>query len=224
MIAIEVMVELAGDDLERFGLKVAAKATRDVLRAIKGEMPINNLGTYITIARQSLMQELESRVFVPIAPDYARFYREPKRDWDEVIERFPDTISDIEEAGKCYALARYAASVFHSMQIMEHGLLALGVFMQVADPKSGFTAVANALQKIKNTKYTGLSEFERNYFAFFEQMNASVQAVKDAWRNKVNHAQGKLILMTTDFSPAVAIEIYMATRAFMRRLATELPK
>jgi hypothetical protein len=33
-----------------------------------------------------------------------------------------------------------------------------------------------------------------------------------------------MVLMTADFSPAVAIEIYMATRAFMRRLATDLPK
>lgn len=55
-------------------------------------------------------------------------------------------------------------------------------------------------------------------------MNASVQSIKDAWRNKVNHAHGKPTLMTADFRSAVTIEIYMATRGFMRRLATDLPK
>ena len=35
--------------------------------------------------------------------------------------------------------------------------------------------------------------------------------------------EGRTMLMTADFSPAVAMEIIHATRGFMRRLATELP-
>ena len=131
---------------------------------------------------------------------------------------------DIEEAGKCFALGRYPAAVFHCMQVMEHGLVALGEFMEIADPKSGFTAVANALQRVKDKKHQDRTDFEKEHFAFFEQMHGSVQAAKDAWRNKINHAQGAPRLMTADFSPAVAQEIYIATRGFMRRLATDLPQ
>jgi hypothetical protein len=45
-----------------------------------------------------------------------------------------------------------------------------------------------------------------------------------AWHNKISHAQNKLVLMTADFSPDVAEEIRIASRSFMRRLATDLPK
>lgn len=99
----------------------------------------------------------------------------------------------------------------------------LGEFIQVSDPKSGFTAVASALQRMKAKQYQDLTDFEREHFSFFEQMNGSVQAIKDAWRNKVSHAQGRAVLMSADFSAAVAQEIYVATRGFMRRLASDLP-
>jgi hypothetical protein len=56
-----------------------------------------------------------------------------------------------------------------------------------------------------------------------EQVNFTVQAVKDACRNKISHAEGRAVLMTADFSPHIAVEIYTATRAFMRQLATEPP-
>lgn len=174
------------------------------------------------LTQVKLMAELEARVFVPVAPENARYYREPTKDWKEVINRFPGTVSDIEEASKCYALGRYAASVYHSMQIFEHGLLALGRFMQVADPKSGFTAVANALERVLRQKYDELSDFERRNRVFFEQVNQTIQAVKDACRNKISHAEGKTALMTADFSPHTALEIYMSTQAFMRRLASEM--
>ena len=54
-------------------------------------------------------------------------------------------------------------------------------------------------------------------------MQGTVEGLKNAWRNKISHAHGKLILMTTEFSPEVAEEILFATRAFARRLAEGLP-
>jgi hypothetical protein len=54
-------------------------------------------------------------------------------------------------------------------------------------------------------------------------MYGTVEALKTAWRNKISHVQGKLVLLTSDFTPEVAEEIVMASRAFMRRLATEMP-
>jgi hypothetical protein len=232
VIGVSVMLDNAADSLEAVGFVATCRSFRELAQlvsdhVVQGRQPLHGRETipsFITAARTTLMHELEARVFLPIDPTKARYYLEPRRDWKDVIDRFPGSVSDIEEAGKCFALDRYAASVFHSIQVVEHGLLALGKFMEIKDPLSGFTAVSNALQRIKDKKYTDLTDFEKEHFAFFEQMNGSVQALKDAWRNKINHAQGKLTVLTADFSPAVAEEIYMATRAFMRRLATELPK
>lgn len=216
----------AADSLEAWGFAATCGAFRDLAELIDGTYvqggnPLygpESIPTFITMARQSLMYELEARVFLPVDPERARFYREPMRDWEAVAARFPDATTDIEEAGKCYALRRNAACVFHSMQIVEHGLLALGRFMQINDPKSGFTAVANELDRVLKRPYPERTEFERIHYAFFQQVNAPINSMRDAWRNKISHAQGALTLLTSDFNDDVAHEIYTATRGFMRRL------
>ena len=72
-------------------------------------------------------------------------------------------------------------------------------------------------------KFPELNDKHQKNFPFIEQMQGTVTALRNAWRNKISHAHGKLVLMTSEFAPDVAEEIIMATRAFMRRLATELP-
>jgi len=69
-----------------------------------------------------------------------------------------------------------------------------------------------------------LTRFERRNFTFLEQIHGTIEALKDAWRNKVSHAQGRLVLLSSEFSPAVTEEILLAVRGFMRRLAEGLPK
>jgi hypothetical protein len=223
LIGIEVMADLAAQDMERWGFFVTARVTRDMVNVLRGQSATNNLAVQTVLIRQSLMSELEARVFVPVAPQNARYYREPTKDWEEVIARFGDTVSDIEESSRCFALGRYAASVFHSTQVIELGLIELGKFLTIKDPKSGFTAVCNELRRILDKKYGDLTDFERTNRPFFEQLYGTAEALKNAWRNKIGHAQGRLYVMTADFSPQIAEEIIYASRAFMRRLATELP-
>ena len=133
--------------------------------------------------------------------------------------------TDVEEMSKCFALARYAGAVFHSVQAIECGLIEFGKFLNVTDPKSGWTAVNNKLATlVTKTKYSALDPIHQEHFGFLEQMHGVTGALNNAWRNKISHAQGRLILMTSEFSPEVAEEIMIASRSFMRRLATELPK
>ena len=96
--------------------------------------------------------------------------------------------------------------------------------MGASDPKSGFTATTNELTKFLKKDPTSLTAKERRYRPFLEQLHGTIEALKNAWRNKISHSQGRLVLMTSDFSPEVAEEILIATRSLMRRLATELPK
>src|SRR5207237_738480 len=118
----------------------------------------------------------------------------PREKWEQVIDRFPDTVLDVEESAKCFALSRYAAAVFHSIQIVEYGLIELGKFIKVNDPKSGWTAVSNKLDQIIKTEHKNRSDFEKQYFSFLEQMQGTVTSLKNAWRNKISHAQGRLML------------------------------
>jgi len=170
-----------------------------------------------------LQSELSHKVFFQIRQDAMSLFTEPRKGWGEIIERFPDTVIDIEESARCFALSRYAASVFHSIQVVEVGLIHLGKFLGVNDPLTGWTAVTGELKRLVNKKYPDKTQFEKDNALFIEQMQGCTEALKNAWRNKISHAQGRLYLLVADFSPDIAEEIMMASRAFMRRLATELP-
>lgn len=170
-----------------------------------------------------MTDEFRRRHFLSLSSEEALMLSNPRQGWEEVIKRWPATIDDIIEANSCYALGRYTAVVFHSLQIGEHGLIELGKSIGVTDYKEGWNATIKALDKIVETKHEQLTDFQKEHREFFRQVRATAATLNDAWRNKVSHAQGKLLVMTSDFSPQVAGEILVATRGFMRRLATGLP-
>lgn len=170
-----------------------------------------------------LKDEMQVSCFFSLSEKERKYYESPRDGWEGIIDYFPGAVTDIEEAAKCFALSRYPATVFHSVQAVELGLIELGKFLNVNDPISGWTAVSAALDKVIKKRYDERTDFERNNFAFLEQIQGTVANLKNAWRNKISHAHGRLALMTTDFSPEIAEEILFATRAFLRRLADGLP-
>lgn len=171
-----------------------------------------------------LRDELEAITFFSLTDRDANYYDKPRDGWLNIIARFPDIVLDVEEASKCLAFARYPAAVFHSVQIVERGLIEVGKFIGVADPLSGWTAVAKRLKQIVETKHDDRAAFEQANYPFIEQLQGTVEALKNAWRNKISHAHGKLTVMTADFSAEVAEDILYASRTFMRRLADGLPR
>lgn len=52
--------------------------------------------------------------------------------------KFPSLSYDIEEAGKCLALGRSTAAVFHALRCLEAGFAAMWRCLGIADPLSGF--------------------------------------------------------------------------------------
>jgi len=132
----------------------------------------------------------------------AELYSSPRKGWEKIID---------------------AAAVFHSIQVVEAGLIQVGTYIGVKDPRSSWTAVTHQLTAILKKKYDERTDFEKQNFEFLEQIHGTIEGLKNAWRNKISHAQAKLTLMTKDFSPDVAEEILFASRAFMRRLADGLP-
>ena len=115
--------------------------------------------------RGRLVDETANREFFVMTLKEADLFVTPRQGWELAIERFPDIVDDVEEASKCFAPSRYAACVFHAVQISEAGLIELGTFLKVADPRSGWTAVSNALSKpsIRNIKIALVSRRRISY-------------------------------------------------------------
>jgi hypothetical protein len=180
--------------------------------------------TAIAEIQSRMSDELRLSLFFQISPDREKYFSEPGEGWKEVIDRFPDAIGDIEEMSKCFALSRYAGAIFHSLLVVERGVIDLGSYIEVTDPKRGWDATTRKLKSLVDGGHNALPPKFAGKFSFLEQMNNQVQAMKSAWRNKVNHVEGKLAVMKPEFTSDIAEEIMMASRAFMRLLATEMPE
>jgi hypothetical protein len=219
---------LAFTDMETNCIALELGTSLATVRKLKTAiaLPTSRYGDVYPLAeelRGRLIDEMESKCLWALTTREREYYEEPRKGWVEIIARVSNSVTDIEEASKCFALSRYAAAVFHSIQVVEVGLIELGEFICVNDPHSGWSAVSTALDKVIAKKHQDRTPFEQSNFKFLEQVQGTVGALKNAWRNKISHAEGRLTLMTKDFSPEVAEEILFATRAFMRRLADGLP-
>ncbi len=53
-------------------------------------------------------------------------------------------------------------------------VIALGEFIGVSDPKSGWTAVTGALKKILDKNYGSFTEIEKQYYPFLEQIHGQL--------------------------------------------------
>ena len=173
--------------------------------------------------RLTFIDELSTKLFFQLRNEKKEWFEIPRKGWEKITERFPDTVTDIEEMSKCLALSRYAASVFHSLLIVERGLIELGRAIGVTDPKPGWDATCNKMKILLDGGHKSYPPSLTIGFSALEQINQAPQSMKMAWRNKVNHAAGCLTVMSSDFVPDVAEEIVLGTRGFMRRLATDLP-
>jgi hypothetical protein len=209
---------------ERSELTLTAVHLLRLLNDVKAGVDRSELSAKLIELESRLEDELKTKLFFQLPLSKRDYFENPRKGWDEVIQRFPDSVMDIEEMRKCFALSRYPACVFHSVNAVEAGLVGLGNFIGVRDPKSGWTPVTAELERlVVKTKYPDLGPKFQNCFPFLEQTHATCVALKSAWRNKISHTQGRLAVMTADFSPDVAEEIIVASRAFMRRLSTEMP-
>jgi hypothetical protein len=182
------------------------------------------LRLYLFDVRSRFIAELRTKLYFQVSSARQAFFDFPRTGWEHVIERFDNTVTDIEEMSKCFALSRYAASVFHSLLVVEHGLVELGRAIGCSDPKAGWDSTCKKMKELLDSGYAKYPTGISISFAALEQVNQCAQSMKFAWRNKVNHAANKLIVLQSDFTPDIAEEIMLATRSFMRRLATDLPR
>ena len=215
--SLQAMLIVTKTCCEEIGLKVSIKHADELLLIARhGEVEDQD----IKALHENIRRELSCRFYVGISEDRKEAYCDSLKGWEVVLTRFPAATEDVEEMNKCYALCRYSASVFHSLLVMDHGLVALGKSLGVTDPKEGWDSsckkLATTINAGRTANSTGLD------FEFLEQVNTCIQVIKLAWRNKVNHATGKPMVMHGGFAPYVAEETIAATRSFMRRLAEGL--
>ncbi len=165
--------------------------------------------------KDRLKDDLTRRLFFSLTPAGAAQYEYPLRGWDDVLDRFNSTRFDVEECGKCLALRRYTASVFHSMRILEIALNVLAGTLQVpCDYTNWHNVIERIASKVKGIDSSWGTDYKEQQ-QFYSEAAVHFMFVKDAWRNHVMHVRH-----TYDEERATAICGHV--QAFMRHLATKL--
>lgn len=157
-----------------------------------------------------IVLEMETHLFMYIEPTKVAFYSEPDLFGELVGTQFPSSRPDIEEAGKCLALNRATACVFHLMRVLEAGIGALAIDLKVTWPISNWYDAINQIEKA----IRGLPQKDERKQPYSDAA-AYLMLVKDAWRNEVAHA-GRM------YSEEQAHQIFTNVKGFMQNLASRL--
>ena len=115
---------------------------------------------------------------------------------EDVCMAFPGIVDDLEEAGKCYALERSTACVFHLMRCCEAvaGAVALSLGICVpANPKPnetgwGYYAKETGKRVAERTANRNLAPADwPSRSGFYTEVEADFRSLQRAWRNPTMH-------------------------------------
>lgn len=165
-----------------------------------------------------LVDELKLRHFLAIDVARTTHYEQSLPLFGpDVASNFPSTVYDLCEAGKCYALYRSTACVFHLMRVLEIGLRVFADRFGVPSDRQNWHNIIEGIEKAVRAmdKDPNRPADWKDQQEFFSGAATQFMFVKDAWRNYVAHARDKC---TED----EAERIFSSVRSFMQRLATRL--
>jgi hypothetical protein len=149
-----------------------------------------------------------------------RYYKDEFLFGKAVADQLPSSILDIEEAGKCMAVGRHTACVFHLMRVMEIGVKAfgegLGILAKIKSAQPSWGELLRLTnEEIQAQNKSGDPAWTPDKRGFFENVQADLMTVKNACRNTTMHVENS-------YDEERAEDIFNAVKAFMRHLAKHL--
>ena len=189
------------------------------------QVPAHEVHGMASLARDigaNVRRELSARILLTLPFSVTKYYapKEPPFGAD-IATAFASAAFEIDEAGKCFALNRHTAAVFHLMRVLEIGITAARKSLQIPDPiKPAERNWAVILRKFKE-------EFDRRNTQkppqwakpenadFFAEIHASLDAVKNVWRNATMHVE-------KTYTEEEAEHVMSAVRGFMKKLASHI--
>jgi hypothetical protein len=202
--------------LESLKLERSPQALDEIMIAMAaGDMP-GPIRAHLDYFIRCFWEEVKSVQFLGVEKDRAHLYlaHDPLFGAD-VAQNFPSSALDIAEAGKCLALNRPTACVFHLMRVMEIGLRAIGAALGIPYAPSWESYITQINNKVKEKHKEKTVDWKRDE-SFFKDAAARLETVKLAWRNPVVHVRASA------YTDREAQEIYDSVKMYMRHLATRL--
>jgi hypothetical protein len=186
LLGLGIMIPL----LEKMNLSMTLKPAVMALNHVKeGKIDRDYLSSRIGDLIGRFPDELESRYCLTLEDGERLLYEQEKPLFGVLVQvQFPETIEDIQEAGKCLALGRHTAAVFHFMRVMEVGIQRLAQRLDI--PLTTQTAMRmrtwGDLETAIREKVFGMNQ-EGARKAKFAAVLACFHSVRIAWRNETMH-------------------------------------
>jgi hypothetical protein len=123
---------------------------------------------------------------------------------------------ELDEAAKCLSLGRATACVFHLMRLMEIAVRAVARCLNIPDPiqpaDRSWGAVLKKVRDGIDAKWSTVAARLAGDGEAFDSLYASLDAVKNPWRNSTMHPANKYTLEEAE-------HVFAAVRGFMMKLA-----
>jgi hypothetical protein len=167
-------------------------------------------------------RELAGTAFYSVTPQEAALIAPTEPHWgNDLRNKFPSVLFDLDEAAACIAFSRSTAAVFHLMRIMEVGIGAIARCLGIPDPVKPSQKHWGAISKTIQAELTARNSTAPPNWAraddrvFFADMFVLMEAVRTAWRNPTMHPDRK-------HTPEEASDIFGAVKTFMRKISSRL--
>jgi hypothetical protein len=200
------MTVRSAERLREAGATATAGHLQDILSEIQGRLRDELENTLMFCIREN------AEYFEPKEPLFGK----------EFEDKFATHgIFELDEAGKCLALGRDTAAVFHLMRIMEIGIRAVAKSLGIPDPiKPSNRNWHQILKSIKDENDARVARKAKSWKdqrdkEFFVSAYVSLDAVRVAWRNPTMHIENK-------YTPDEAGNVFLAVRGFMKKLASRM--
>ncbi|WP_147276221.1 hypothetical protein [Sphingomonas aracearum] len=190
---------------------IAASRAVDKLRARKTPITYKELGAINADVRSRFQDEVVSINMYCLPKGLADYYSSSEPIFGiEVDDRIPASADDIGEAGKCLAVGRFTASVFHLMRALEVAVQHLSLTLGIDNVDKEWGKLLSEMHGKIEVMPKGA---ERDAWS---ESHANLYHVKQAWRNGTMHPK-------RTYTEEEAKEVLLATRTFMRSLARLIP-
>jgi len=185
----------AASDLAEWLGKLLAGANENESVPIMGEIGAR-IENYARQVQTILQREAEGRKFFIVAAEHQRFY-EPRGFLftPEVDVNFGSIRYDLTEAGKCLALERSTAAVYHLVRCLEAGIRAIARCLGIPDPTTGYGRNwGHILKDVKaaiDKRWPHNADRQGGDGQTFESLYGSLAAIKSPYRDSTMHLEEK---------------------------------
>jgi len=135
----------------------------------------------------SFINELGSDLIFRIAPSKIDYFEKDDLFGAEVTISFPSAVEDVRNAGTCFAVEQWDASVFHLMRVLERGLRVLATKFNIPFQNTTWNTIIQDIETNIGGINPSFGADWREQRTFYSETARHFRFLKDAWRNHIMH-------------------------------------